>query len=289
MVSHTRSKRRHPWIRLAVLLAVLAAGILFFYWSNHSLQIERFTFLDSALPEGFDGAVVVQLSDLHCGSFGENNSGLLAAVAAAEPDYIFLTGDLVDQAKPIPEGYVETLAGGLAAIAPTYYVTGNHEWARGGVPELKNTLADCGVTVLSNQFVPLERQGDVILLAGIDDPNGYADQKTPEELDAEVYAAYGDPFWILLAHRNSRFATQYSLLGADLVCSGHAHGGIIRLPFTDGLLSHDMALFPSHTAGLYEANGACLFVTRGLGNSGPSFRVFNRPEIAVLTLHRSET
>ena len=81
MVSHTRSKRRHPWIRLAVLLAVLAAGILFFYWSNHSLQIERFTFLDSALPEGFDGAVVVQLSDLHCGSFGENNSGLLAAVA----------------------------------------------------------------------------------------------------------------------------------------------------------------------------------------------------------------
>ena len=289
MVSHTRSKRRHPWIRLAVLLAVLAAGILFFYWSNHSLQIERFTFLDSALPEGFDGAVVVQLSDLHCGSFGENNSGLLAAVAAAEPDYIFLTGDLLDQAKPIPEGYVETLAGGLAAIAPTYYVTGNHEWARGGVPELKNTLADCGVTVLSNQFVPLERQGDVILLAGIDDPNGYADQKTPEELAAEVYAAYGDPFWILLAHRNSRFAAQYSLLGADLVCSGHAHGGIIRLPFTDGLLSHDMALFPSHTAGLYEANGACLFVTRGLGNSGPSFRVFNRPEIAVLTLHRSET
>ena len=120
MVSHTRSKRRHPWIRLAVLLAVLAAGILFFYWSNHSLQIERFTFLDSALPEGFDGAVVVQLSDLHCGSFGENNSGLLSAVAAAEPDYIFLTGDLLDQAKPIPEGYVETLAGGIAAIAPTY-------------------------------------------------------------------------------------------------------------------------------------------------------------------------
>ena len=136
--------------------------------------------------------------------------------------------------------------------------------------------------------MPLERNGDTIVLAGIDDPNGYTDQKTPEELAAEVYAACGDPFWILLAHRNNRFARQYSLLGADLVCSGHAHGGIVRLPGTDGLFSHDLDLFPSYTAGLYEENGSVLFVTRGLGNSGPSFRVFNRPEIAVLTLRRAE-
>ena len=80
---------------------------------------------------------------------------------------------------------------------------------------------------------------------------------------------------------------QYSLLGADLVCSGHAHGGIIRLPFTDGLVSHDLDLFPSYTAGLYAENGSVLFVTRGLGNSGPSFRVFNRPEVAVVTLRRA--
>ena len=70
--------------------------------------------------------------------------------------------------------------------------------------------------------------------------------------------------------------------------SGHAHGGIVRLPGTDGLFSHDLDLFPSYTAGLYEENGSVLFVTRGLGNSGPSFRVFNRPEIAVLTLRRAE-
>ena len=180
------------------------------------------------------------------------------------------------------------MARGLAAIAPTYYVTGNHEWAVGGVPRLKGILTECGVTVLSNQYVTLERNGDSLVLAGVDDPNGYADQKTPEELAAEVYAACGDPFWILLAHRNNRFARQYSLLGADLVCSGHAHGGIVRLPGTDGLFSHDLDLFPSYTAGLYEENGSVLFVTRGLGNSGPSFRVFNRPEIAVLTLRRAE-
>lgn len=126
-----------------------------------------------------------------------------------------------------------------------------------------------------------------MVLAGIDDPNGYADQKPPETVAAEVYAACGDPFWMLLAHRNDHFEAQYSLLGADLVLSGHGHGGIIRLPFTDGLLSTDRTLFPSYTAGLYEANGSALFVTRGLGNSGPSFRLFNRPEVAVVTLHRA--
>lgn len=91
---------------------------------------------------------------------------------------------------------------------------------------------------------------------------------------------------MLLAHRNDRFAGEYSLLGADLVLSGHGHGGVIRLPFTDGLLSTTRSFFPSYTAGLYEKHGSVLFVTRGLGNSGPTFRLFNRPEIAVLTLRR---
>ena len=91
---------------------------------------------------------------------------------------------------------------------------------------------------------------------------------------------------MLLAHRNNYFPEQYSLLGADLVISGHGHGGVIRLPFTDGLVSTDRTFFPSYTAGLYRENGSTLFVTRGLGNSGPSFRLFNRPEVAVVTLQR---
>ena len=181
---------------------------------------------------------------------------------------------------------MENLAAGLSAIAPTYFVTGNHEWARGDVPELKNTLADGGITVLSNQFVPLERGGDVILLAGIDDPNGYADQKTPEELAAEVAATGEAPYWMLLAHRNTLFADVYSRLGADLTLCGHGHGGLIRLPFTDGLASTDRTFFPTYTAGFYEANGAEVFVSRGLGNSGKTFRLFNRPQVAVLTLQR---
>ena len=283
MAKHPR-KRRLPGFLLFLALAVLAA--LFLRWDNTALQTTYFDPVFADLPEGFDGCRIAVLSDLHGAEFGENNQELFTAVAQESPDYIVYLGDLEDHYRGPAEGYAETVAAGLTAIAPTYYVTGNHEWAIGDVPALKERLTSCGVTVLSNQFLTLEQNGDTLVLAGIDDPNGYADQKTPEELATEVYAAQGDPFWLLLAHRNDHFASRYSLLGADLVLSGHGHGGIIRLPFTDGLLSTDRSLFPSYTAGVYEENGSCLFVTRGLGNSGPTFRLFNRPEVAVVTLYK---
>lgn len=284
-----KHSRKHPLRRLAFLAVFLLVLALFFRWENTSLQIAHFDPVFTDLPAGFDGCRIVVLSDLHGAEFGADNQELFQAVADQSPEYIFYLGDLEDKYRGPQPGYAEAVAAGLTAIAPTYYVTGNHEWAIGDVPELKERLAAQGVTVLSNSFVTLERNGDTVVLAGIDDPNGYADQKPPETVAAEVYAAYGDPFWLLLAHRNDRFQEQYSLLGADLVLSGHGHGGIIRLPFTDGLLSTNRTLFPSYTAGLYEENGSALFVTRGLGNSGPSFRLWNRPEVAVVTLHQAES
>lgn len=285
-----RSKPRRRGRGLLFLLALIALAGLYVWWGNTALQAASFSPALRDLPPGFDGCRIVVLGDLHSTYFGEKNKTLLEAVKAREPEYIFLVGDLLDAFRDVPEGYAEETAAGLAAIAPTYYVTGNHEWAIGDVPELKEALEARGVTVLSNQFVTLERNGDAIVLAGIDDPNGYADQKSPETVAEEVRAAYGeDAFWMLLAHRNDHFPEQYSLLGADLVVSGHGHGGVVRLPFTDGLVSTDRTFFPSYTAGLYEKNGSTLFVTRGLGNTGPSFRLFNRPEVALLTLVRTNS
>ena len=150
-------------------------------------------------------------------------------------------------------------------------------------------LEAAGVTVLSNECTVLERGGGTLVLAGGDDPNGYADQKTPEALAEEIRSVFGDPFWLLLAHRNNYFERTYSRLGADLVITGHGHGGLIRLPFTDGLVSVERTFFPSYTAGFYSANGGELFVSRGLGNNTvpfQGFRLFNRPELAVVTLMR---
>ena len=286
MTKKRRPRRRSR--RLLKLLVLLALCALFLWWRNHALQTQRFTYASPRLPEGCDGCVIVQLSDLHGAYFGEDNQELLSRVREAGPDYIFLTGDLLDQYRKTPHSYAAALGGALADIAPTYFITGNHEWALPGVRELKRELEEAGVAVLSNEYVLLERNGDRVLLAGIDDPNGFDDQKTTEELAQEVREAWGDGFWLLLAHRNNYFEKQYSLLGADLVISGHGHGGLIRLPFTDGLVSAERRLFPSYTAGFYTANGSDVFVSRGLGNSGPTLRLFNRPEVVVLTLEREK-
>ena len=212
---------------------------------------------------------------------------LFRRIAALAPDGIVFVGDLEDCHRGPTAGYAESVAEGLSAIAPAWYITGNHEWAIGEVPRLKARLAEHGMRPLTNEAVALERGGDTLILAGIDDPGGPADQRTPEEVMEAIDETWGrDAFRILLAHRNNLFLPRYSLLGADLLISGHGHGGLIRLPFTDGLISVERTLFPSWTAGFYEANGSRLFVTRGLGNSGSTFRLFNRPEIAMVTLRR---
>lgn len=276
-------KKLRAFVLCLLVLALLAGGLWF---GNNVLQTEEFTFRSGDLPAGFDGWRVMVLADLHGKSFGSQQEKLLAAVKNEAPEAIFLIGDLVDERTEDAEGYCTQLGAALSALAPTYYVTGNHEWARHDAPAIKKILQEAGVTVLSNEFLPIGRGDDTVILAGIDDPNGYADQKTPEQLASELYAACGDPFWLLLAHRNDHFAAQYSLLGADLTISGHGHGGCIRLPFTDGLLGTQRNLLPSHTAGFYEDNGCTLFVTRGLGNVGITFRVFNRPQIAVITVEK---
>lgn len=283
---YRRRNKRKSARRIALLAVLLAAAL---WWGNTSIQTEEFTFVSAALPEGFDGARIVHLSDLHGRHFGENDERLLAAVAEARPDYIFCTGDFVDAHSTAEE--LETLMRGLCALAPVYYVTGNHEWGAHRARETIEVFTRCGVRCLENEFVALERGGDTVYLAGLHDPNGYADQKSPEALAAELYAATeGEPFWLLLAHRNNRFNGGYCRLGAALTFSGHAHGGIWRFPFTDGLIDTTMTLLPSFTSGFYRCTdlgceGAWVFVSRGLGNS-PRYvpRIFNRPQVAVITL-----
>lgn len=295
MAKKRERRRRGGLSRLLWLTLLLAALAAFCIYENRSLQTTETEVLSARLPEGFDGFRAVQLSDLHGAEFGRGNRRLLDAVRQAEPEVIFLTGDLVDRHTAQPERYAAELGAALTAVAPTYYVTGNHEWSLGtaAVKRIKEALRQSGVTVLSNDFAALSRGGAEIALAGVDDPNGYADQKTPAALAEELRQSRGDGFWLLLAHRNNRFRGGYCRLGADLTLCGHAHGGIWRLPFTDGLIDTTMTLFPSCTSGLYrcdggDCGGAQVYVSRGLGNS-PRFalRLLNRPEVSVLTFRRA--
>lgn len=283
-----RRRKRRPLRWLAVLLVLAAVSVPWYHWQCWGLQVTHTQVELPALPEGFDGLRIVQLSDLHGHEYGEGSGELLRLVAEQEPELIVVTGDLIDQKDQLR--MVPALARGLAGIAPTYYVTGNHEWALGtaAVKELKGVLDQCGAVPLSNRYEVLERGGSRLVLAGVDDPNGYADQTSPEELSAQIGDAEPGLFTLLLAHRNDHFE-QYARAGYDLVMAGHGHGGIVRLPVVGGLLGTDRRFFPSWTSGSYTLGESAMFVSRGLGNNTTpfkGFRLFNRPELAVVTLTR---
>ena len=274
--------RRRKTAVLLVLTALLAAGFLL--WGNCSLQTTETALVSPALPPAFDGLRIVELADLHGRVFGRGSRRLLAAVRRAEPDLICIDGDLFDEHTDL--AMLPPLLRGLCAIAPVDYVTGNHEWR---VPGLRGILAQmraCGVTVLQDDWRVLRRGEDALIVAGTDDPCGPAERKTPAELIADIRAEAGEAaFLLLLAHRNDQLP-QWSALGVQAVLAGHCHGGVVRLPFVGGLFGTDRRLFPAWDAGLYRQGETALYVSRGLGYTNVHFRLFNRPEVAVIVLRR---
>ena len=274
------NKRAKLWL-LPVMLA--AAGLC--CCENLRIETTHTTLRCAGLPEGFSGLRIVQISDLHGRMFGEGHHRLLRAVRRAQPDLIALTGDLADEYTALPT--LHALLAGLTAAAPVFYVTGNHEWVM--QPELRRTLFDLldryGVIRLNNDFRVLRRAGAQLVIAGVDDPNGPADRKRAPELVREIRTACGeDAFILALCHRNDQLPL-WAGLGVQLVLSGHAHGGIVRLPVLGGVFGTHYEFFPGDEAGLYRQDGTQLYVSRGLGPSRRlPVRIGNPPELCVLTL-----
>ena len=271
-----RKIKKWPFVLLALILAFV--GIL--YDSSARIVAEEYVLEFDGLPESFDGFRIVQLSDLHEKVFGEENDYLVSKVSEQQPDIIAITSDMVDE--PGLEDYVTDLVSRLSQIAPVYYVTGNHEWATRDTEAIFDAVEEGGGTVLRNEYTILQRDGQEIVLAGIDDPNGPYDMKTPAELAEEIEEDVGDKFSLLLAHRNTPEA--YSGLGFDLTLCGHAHGGIVRLPAIGALLGTDHRFFPKHTEGVYEIDGGYMLVSRGLGSGLPIPRFLNNPHMPVIVL-----
>lgn len=264
-------------LAVVLLLALFGTWALSQFWIDAAHE----DVYCARLPQGFEGFCMAQISDLHAYR-ARGNERLLALLRAQAPDIIVITGDLWDKtAQLTQQDWLSSLCTALVAIAPTYYVTGNHEWqTRSQVQLGLDTLRACGITVLQNESVLLQRCGDTIALCGVDDQESYDNRISPRELRESLP---NELFTILLAHRND-YAEDY--VNYDLTLSGHAHGGMIRLPFTDGLVDHS-GFFPTHTSGLYTiASGAQMFVSRGLGSSHRlPLRFLNRPHLPLLTLH----
>lgn len=282
MKTKGKKHRGRGCLTALIILALIAAAAAFLIKdSREDLEISRYEVNSQKLPESFDGFKIVQLSDLHGAEFGEDGMGLVEKVKELEPDIIALTGDFVTDEGDLAA--VKKLAGRLTELCPVYFVSGNHEFGSGLAIKVRNILERAGVKYLSNEYLTISRGEDEILLGGVEDPLAYADMLSPDELAQKMNDAAPDAFKILLGHRNY-WMTEYPELPVDLIFCGHAHGGLIRIPGVGGLIGTDRRLFPDFDAGEYNNGRYTLIVSRGLGNSVPIPRVFNRPEIVCVEL-----
>lgn len=261
--------------KVIVLLAVLVALVIWIAWGNQALQLSTYDIQSDRLPAAFDEFHILQLSDLHNTQLGEGNEKLISVVKEAEPDLIVITGDLIDSRDTKVEVALE-LAEKLVTIVPCYYVPGNHESRVAAYAELKTGLLACGVVILENKTVELQRAGEKIALVGVTDPDFGEEIVLEEMIDDST-------FTILLSHRPELFET-YVESGVDLVFSGHAHGGQFRVPFVGGLYAPHQGLFPQYDGGIYTEGNTTMVVSRGLGNSVIPFRINNRPEAVLVVL-----
>lgn len=267
--------------RMLLIIAIIAVLLLIVFTvdSNRRLVTTEYRVHSEKLPDSFDGFRVVQLSDLHGCEYGEDNEKLLEAVSDAQPDVIALTGDLFDEYTDY--NYAADICEELGKIAPVYYVSGNHEWTDNPRDTFED-MEEKGVNVLRNEYVSIEREGETIVLAGVDDPNGPYDMISREDFVAEIKAETDD-YILMLSHRNTEFDT-WTSLDVDLVLSGHAHGGIIRLPVIGGVLIHREDLGDKHIEGMFTQENTTMIVSRGAGSNGFIPRFNNNPEIVVVEL-----
>lgn len=258
--------------RLTILLSVLLIlfVILAFGFYN-GLQCTTYTYYSKRIPSDFDGFRIVQLSDLHCKYFGDNQSKLITAVRKLSPDVIFFTGDMIDgdHSSIMP---VSDLLDGISTIAPIYAVSGNHEGDSTNMKAALNQLyRKHNVTVLNNSSVSIMNGDSEIKITGSD--NALMPNNIP--------FADTNQFNILLYHYSNLFRP-IAVKNYDLVFSGHTHGGIIRLPIIGGLIANDLSLFSEFDSGMYTIENSTLISSRGLGDASiPRFN--NRPEV-ILTI-----
>lgn len=293
MKAKSATKKRIIKICISLLLAltvVFAGGIGYKELSkqNQALEINEYVVMSERLPSAFHGFRIAQVSDLHNAEFGEDNEKLLSALAQTNADAIVLTGDLADSRRTNTDAAVQ-FAKKAVEIAPAYYVTGNHESRIDEYADLKTDLISCGVTVLENQSVVITKDMQNVRVIGLQDP-AFADkwdkdiQKSYLKTQLSKFAV-GEEYTILLSHR-PEFFDVYAEFQADLVFSGHAHGGQIRLPKIGGLFAPNQGFFPKYDAGLYEKGQTKMLVSRGIGNSLFPLRINNPSEIVVVTLFR---
>lgn len=249
-------------------------------------DVTRYELYFKNLPEGMDGYKIAHISDLH----SRPTAGAEEIIARERPDMIAVTGDILHDDDKSAAGAIELIKK-LAALAPTYFVSGNHDVWRWGHKKL---FAEATGAVFSDgKCAKIEKNGAEAAVFGVGDPFS----KLPRIVSENVKKSFSDlptynGFKILLFHRANLF-DEIKDYDFDLILSGHMHGGQIRLPRVGGVLAPSSSalsgkrmLFPKYSCGRVEYDGKTMIINRGLCNTLPVPRWGNKPEIGIIVLKR---
>ncbi len=274
---------------LSILFPLSLGLFIFVLWQNNHITVTRMDFSSEKLPSDFDNFKILQISDLHNKEFGKNSHRLIKKIKDLTPDIIVITGDLVDSRRTDIDAAL-ALVREAVKLAPVYYVPGNHESRSSIYKELFPLLEETGVTLLLDSKLQLREKNSSIELIGVVDPR-FRYKKGLKNSDKNILNHSlsmlvnkdSEDFTLLLSHR-PELIELYAEYDIDLVFSGHAHGGQVRLPFIGGLLAPGQGFFPKYTSGMHRVKNTTMIISRGLGNSAFPVRVFNRPELILVTL-----
>lgn len=272
-------KHWRRWLVCAALLLVLGFAAF-----DARLIVRRYPIEAEEITAPVRLAV---LTDLHECNYGEGGAELLDAVHMQQPDAVLLVGDMFADGGDYAYGI--TVMEALAAKWPTFYVTGNHEYWTNEVDRIIGLVKDAGVTVLEQECTMLELNGQRISLCGVPDPYAMVYSGAPDtEVQLAQTIAQAEPgtHTILMAHR-PELIDKYADSGFDLVLSGHAHGGQVRIPLlVNGLCAPNQGWFPKYAGGEYHVADTTMIVSRGLSTQSQWYvpRIFNRPELVIIDL-----
>ena len=267
---HHKTKKKKFYITVPFLATLLTVCCIAILYGNYHLVVTEY---DVELGIGED-LKIVQISDLHNQIFGINESILLDKIKEQDPDIIVVTGDVVDghhTSYMISKSFFK----GAVEICPVYYVTGNHEVSLMGSDGFRDFILDIksyGVTVLDDQY----RDMGSYILAGIGDKSLWS---------FSAYDSFDNTKPVILLAHDPKYTDLFQEIGADLVLTGHIHGGQIMIPGKGALLSPEFCFFPPYYQGVYDIDGMQLEVSRGLGNSAFPLRINDYPEIVVINVH----
>lgn len=279
---------------ISIILIILVAIICFFLFVMY-YDCNRFVTVayDIESDKVTGKYTFVLLSDLHGKSFGEKNERLLHKIEELAPDAILVAGDMLTAHGAGDRHHIAAeLMEALAGKYPVYYGMGNHEHYLSLYPDECGNLYDeymerlkcCGIEPLINESVVLPSVN--INISGLQVERCYYRKFRTYPMPANYLPdLLGEPkknqFQILIAH-NPDYFEEYVKWGADLVVSGHVHGGLMKLPVLGGVISPKLTLFPKYDGGKYEKGNTTMILSRGLGTHTLPIRIFNPGELVVI-------